>query len=52
MRLLSASVFLLEKSTSGGVPTYEVKTLREALRSEYWDTYLGTAAGDRLARPN
>ena len=39
MRLLSASVFLLEKGEAGSVPTYEVRTLREALRSEHWDSH-------------
>ena len=39
MRLLPASVFLLEKGEAGSVPTYEVRTLREALRSEHWDSH-------------
>ena len=45
MRLLSASVFLIEKGSPENVPTYEVRTLREALRSEHW-----AVTGGRLAR--
>jgi hypothetical protein len=39
LQMLSKSVFRVCRHSPSGPPTYEVKTLREALMSEHWETH-------------